>query len=170
MGISIFGTPTVVRSRIGNVLIDASLSESHIFNSSLTENPVEDGTIFTDNAVLQPVILEMEGRISDANQALLIFRGPGNSADAFKALVTLQRSRKTFSVFTGLNEYKNMMFKELSFPREALDGRSIRFTATIQEILVVGDDAATNRDRIAAGVKHTAQPSSAKGVITKLLT
>lgn len=168
MALDIIGFPTIIRASIGAVEIDASLSEVHRFMADITENPVEDGTVFSDHVVLQPVVLEMEGRISDATQSLLSFRGPGNSADAFKALVTLQKSRETFTVITGINVYENMLFEDLSVPREALDGRSIRFTAILREILIVGEDAETNRDRIADGVKHTALPSVAKGIVTKL--
>ncbi len=168
MALSILGFPTIIRARIGTVEIDASLSEDHLYRAELTENPVEDGTVFTDHVVLLPVVLEMEGRISDATQSLLAFRGPGTVADAFKALVALQTSRQTFSVITGLNVYQNMMFEELSVPRVARDGRSIRFTAVLQEILVVGSGSETNRARIAADVRHTALPTSSKGNVPKL--
>lgn len=169
MALSVLGFPTIILARIGTVEIDASLNENHRYSAELTENPVEDGTPFTDHVVLKPVVLEMDGRVSDASQSLLAIRGPGRAADAFKALVILQQSRQSFNVVTGLNVYKNMMFEELSVPRTALDGRSIRFSATLREILVVGDEAETNRARIADGVRHTALPTFARGIIAKFL-
>lgn len=169
MASSFLGFPTIVRAKIGTVELDASLSEDHQYLAEITENPVEDGTIFSDHVVLQPVVLEMEGRISDATQSLFSFRGAGKSAEAFRLLVSLQKSRETFSVITGLAVYQNMMFQKLSVPRVARDGRSLRFTSILREILIVGDNVETNRDRIADDVKHTAISSVSKGLVTKLV-
>ena len=168
MALDILGFPTITYAKIGTVEFDVSLSEDHIFRADITENPVENGSIYSDNVVLKPVILEFEGRISDASQYVLELRGPGAKADAFKALVLLQKKREIFPVKTGIAIYKNMMFNELSVPRIASDGRSIRFNATLQEILIVGDEAATNRDRIADDVKNTAQDSGSNGLINKV--
>lgn len=169
MPLTLLGFHSITRVQIGNVELDVALSEEHRFPASLTENPVEDGTVFTDHVVLQPVVLEIEGRISDATQNLASFRGLGTSSSAFKALVILQKSRQPFRVVTKIATYENMMFEELSVPRVALDGRSIRFNATLKEILVVGEDAETNRDRIADNVKHTALASRSNGITTKVL-
>ena len=167
MALSILGFATITNAQIGTVVLDVALSEEHKFPAQLTENPVEDGTVFTDHVVLQPTRIQIEGRISDATQSLSGFRGPGAAADAFKALVTLQRSRETFRVITGTATYDNMMFEELSVPRGPLDGRSIRFNAVLKEILVVGDNTQTNRDRIADNVKHTALAVRSNGLVTK---
>ncbi len=163
-----FLDPTIITTKIGTIEIDASLAEDHKYSASLTENPVEDGTVFTDHIVLLPVVLEMEGRISDASQHTFDFRTGRKSIDAFQGLVALQKTKQLFNVITRLHVYKNMMFRELSVPREALDGRSVRFNATLQEILVVGDNVETNRDRIADEVKNTALPSVSKGIVDKV--
>jgi len=168
MSLNILGFPEITYAKIGTVEIDVALSEDHRYRADITDNPVEDGTIFSDNVVLQPIVIEFEGRISDASQSILILREPGTSIDAFKSLVLLQKKRETFEVKTGIAVYKNMMFEELTPHRAAGDGRSIRFSATLREILVVGDDAETNRDRIADSVKHSALPTNSKGMVTKV--
>jgi len=169
MPTNLAGFATIIVAKIGTVKIDAVLNEVHQFDADITENPVEDGTIFSDNVILQPIRLEMTCRITDASPSLLQLRPAGTADDAFKALVALQRSRETFDVITGINVYKNMMLQSLSIPRESSDGRSIRFNAVLKEILIVGDEAETNRDRIAKDVQHTALPVSAKGVVAKVL-
>lgn len=166
---SLSGFPIVVLSKIGGIELDAVLNELHHYDAEISENPVENGTIFSDNVVLQPIVLEMTGRISDAAGSLLSLRLPGRSVDAFKSLVALQQSREPFEVVTGINVYKNMMFQSLTVPRDRTDGNSIRFTAILREILVVGDEAETNRERIAGNVRHSALAVSAKGVIPKVL-
>jgi len=168
MPTNLTGFATIIVASIGTVEIDAVLNEVHQFDADITENPVEDGTIYSDNVVLQPIRVEMTCRVTDASSSLLKLRSAGTADDAYKALVKLQRSRETFDVITGINVYTNMMLQSVSFPRESSDGRSIRFNAVLKEILIVGDEAETNRDRIASDVQHTALPISAKGVVSKV--
>lgn len=155
----------VVLSKIGDIEIDAVLSEEHHFDTHITQNPVEDGTIFSDNSVLLPVILEIEGRISDASLTSFFPSVKGHSIDQYKKLVALQISRETFSVSTGINTYENMMFESLSFPRIAEDGQSLRFNAVIRELQIVGNEAKTNRTRIDESVRHTALSSTNNGLV-----
>lgn len=167
MALNVEGFPTFVLAKIGTIEIDAVIRERHQYDSEITENPVEDGTIFSDHVVLLPVSYEMQGRVTDASLSLLDLRLAGRADDAFRELVTLQRSREPFDVVTGINTYSNMLFQSIGFPRESSDGRSIRFEAVMREILIVGDQAATNRDRIAADVQHSALPFDSKGVVPK---
>jgi len=169
MPTNLAGFATIIVAEIGNIKVDAVLNERHIYDSEITENPVEDGTIFSDNVVLLPARYDMTGRITDASPSLLNLRQSGHAANAFKDLITLQRSRETFDVVTGIHVYKNMLFQSLEFPRESSDGQSIRFEAVLREILIVGDEAETNRDRIAEDSTHTALPVNAKGVVPKVL-
>ena len=180
-----FGLPTTILSRIGVVHIDAVIEETHVFENLVTEHPVEDGSPRSDHIVNLPVKIEMEGRITDTpstssssfvtgaaglvagalgvppvavalGTSLLNIRQPGRGKAAYQELVSLYQSRNTFSVLTGLNEYVNMTFLSLSFPRNKSDGRSVRFKASLQEIIVVGAEAASNAERISIEVENTA--------------
>lgn len=158
--------PSIFITDIGGVALDVSLRQTHTFPSRITENPVEDGTTFSDHQVLLPVVLEIDGRITDSPIGSPL--ATGRAADAFRELVRLQRSKTPFVVSTGLARYENMLIKELSVPRSAEDGRSVRFTATIEEILVVGGQAPVNRDIISEDVRHTALPIKNGGFVTKV--
>lgn len=180
-----FGLPTTILSRIGVVHVDAVIQEVHRFTNLVTEHPVEDGSPRTDHIVNLPVKLEMEGRITDTPstfseslitgaagliggelgvppvlvvlaQSLANLKLPGRAKAAYQELVSLYQSRNTFSVLTGVNEYVNMVFSSLEFPRQKEDGRSIRFKASMTEILVIGVEANTNAERVAIDVAHTA--------------
>ena len=180
-----FGLPTTILSRIGVVHVDAVLDEVHRFANLVTEHPVEDGSPITDHIVNIPVKLEMEGRITDTpstlsetlitgaaglvagalgtppalvalGQSLANLKLPGRAKSAYQELVALYQSRTTFSVLTGINEYVNMTFLSLDFTRTPRDGRSIRFKASLHEIIIVGTDADTNAERVATDVSHTA--------------
>lgn len=60
-----FGLPTALLTDVGGVKIDAVISENHRYNSLVTQNPIEDGSIISDHIVNLPIILEMEGRFTD---------------------------------------------------------------------------------------------------------
>jgi len=181
----IFGIPTTVLSKLSLIEIDAVLEETHTFENLVTEHPVEDGSPRTDNIVNLPLKLEMTGRITDTPSSLIASLAsgaagllgsqlgiapeavsgasslistqiPGRSKSIYQELVALYQTRSVFDVLTGLHEYKNMTFSKLEFPRQAADGRSIRFRAQLQELIVVGSDVESNADRVAEEVANSA--------------
>jgi hypothetical protein len=165
------GQQAVFITKIGEIPLDVSISQVHRFPSRITENPVEDGTLYSDHVVMLPVILEIEGRISDAPTSVYgIFTKTIKSQEAYQKLLSLQSNREPFEVVTGLNVYKNMLLEELQIPRTASDGQSIRFTAILREIQVIGKDVKTNREQVAIEVRHTALPIQNLGLITRILT
>lgn len=180
-----FGRPTTLLSRVGVVHIDAVIEETHRFENLVTEHPVEDGSPRTDHIINLPVKLEMEGRITDTpmtasaslitgaaglvagklgippvlavlGTSILNSRLPGRAKAAYQELVALYQSRNVFKVLTGINEYVNMTFVSLEFPRNASDGRSIRFRASLQEIIVIGAESESNALRITLELQNTA--------------
>ena len=52
-------------SRIGDVVIDACLSEVIQYSSSITEHPIEDKTALSDHIFRQPLTVKIEGYITD---------------------------------------------------------------------------------------------------------
>ena len=181
----IFGLPTVNLSILGVVQVDAVITERHRFENLVTEHPVEDGSPRTDHIVNLPVKLEMDGRITDTpsdlglslvsgaagligsqigldpaavalGSSLINAKLPGRAKSAYQELVSLYQRRTVFDVVTGLNVYQNMTFVSLIFPRARQDGRSVRFEAILQELIVVGTDPSSNAERIANEVENTA--------------
>lgn len=166
MALPNFGILAVIVTKIGTVEIDVSPNQNHRYPSRVTENPVEDGTVFSDHQVLMPVMLEIEGRVTDASVSLVnTVRGKGTAKDAFRELVNLQKRREPIDVVTGLAVYQNMMIEELNVVRTASDGQSVRFVATLREIQVIGRNIGTNRDRVADSVRHTALPVNNVGFV-----
>ena len=88
------------------------------------------------------------GLTAAATGALLGEIRPGLAMDKFRLLVALQSTREPFDVVTGFTTYHNMVFESLSAPRAPEHGRSIRFTATLREILIVGTTEKSNRQTI----------------------
>lgn len=158
----------IVVSKIGDVEIDVTLDEEHRFDSMITENPVEDGTVTNDHVVLKPVVLNISGRVTDASLTILGITKRNGAKEAYAELVALQLERKTFNVYTGINVYENMLLESLSFPRDGRDGKSIRFNAVLRELLIIGKSTIDNRTDVAPDVVHSAGRIIDRGVVSKV--
>jgi hypothetical protein len=175
MPLPTFGVTALIVTTInaGNTVIpiDVTPSQEHRFPSRITENPVDNGTVYSDHQVILPKHLTIEGRVSDSSVSLVnTFIGKMKAKDAFDALVKIQLDRIPFDVHTSLHVYSNMLLEDLLFPRAAKDGRSIRFVAVMREVQIVGSDAKTNSERIAESVRYTALPIKNNGLISKILS
>lgn len=163
-----FGIVATIVTQIDTIQVDCSLFQLHDFDSHITDNPVEDGTLFADHVVLLPTVIEIEGRISNASASIInTIRGKMTAKEAHREFVRLQRDRQPFTVVTGLQTYQNMLLQRYSVPRAPLDGESIRFVATLREVMIIGSDRPTNRDLVGVDVQHTALPIVNGGFITK---
>ena len=187
-------TTTDLLSKVSNITVDAVLSERHTFTNLVTAHPVEDGSPVTDHIINLPIELQMEGRITDtplsfldsavsgamglvgsdlgvdpvvlaAGSAVAGASLPGRAKLAYQELVALYVSRTPFTVISGINEYDNMVFESLDFPRAPQDGRSLRFRATLKEIIIVGVSVQSNADIIAESVQNTAVEPNNRGTV-----
>jgi len=140
------------------IVIDATVREEHSSTCEVSENPVEEGADVTDHVYVRPPMLSIEGVITDtplgfaaiSNVQNLVteasnifgfnnpFGGSGSrSIDAFNSLVNLQKTRKPFTVLTGLKRYENMILEDLHVPRTAETGNAIHFTANFRQVRLV---------------------------------
>ena len=165
------GDPFIVRTKLLDIEMDASLNEDHRFDTIVTRNPVEDGSLYTDHVVLLPITLELSCRVSDASLSYFtpaITGKEGRSSQAYYKLVELQRDREPFDVITGINVYENMLIESLSVPRSSKDGHSLKFNMVLTELPIIGDDVDSNRDLIAEDVIHTALGTVNLGSVQKV--
>jgi hypothetical protein len=56
---------------------------------------------------------------------------------AFQYLEELRDNRVPFTVITSLKRYENMILTNLSVPQTGVDGKSLRFSATFEQIQIV---------------------------------
>lgn len=150
------------------ILLDASLSESHNYNSNITNFPVENGANISDHVSDDPIKLSLRGFIT--NTPIRIFGGdPGANIDdvtggdriktTFLALLDIRKSRTPFTLVTGLQVYENMLFSNITFPRTPRSGlHSLEFTAELQQIQTVESrTVAIPEDQVKEGSKDQAQ-------------
>ncbi len=163
-----FGTLFVDLPKVGSIELDVSINEEHDFDTVISTNPTEDGVEHADNIILLPVILSMTARVSDASMVPLVPSFGSKSIDAYNALVEVQTNKRLVEVFTGIRTYENMFIKRITVPRSSADGNSLRFELSFQELLIIGDNSANNRELISSEIVHTALPVRNSGVTQKV--
>lgn len=125
---------------IDDFLIDCSLRENHSFDADVTDFPVESGANVTDNIRPLPIVIEIEGLISNTPIGLMrgervdVTKTPVRSCyDLFQAI---REERKPVTIRTSMGTYENMAMKSLSIPRGEHED-AMKFNATFQQIQMV---------------------------------
>ncbi len=183
------GIPLVVLTNVGGVLVDAVLNDELVLESRISDNPIESGGVVSDHIVNLPVRINMTGRISDtpfttqrvisehfyaaSDPPIPVVTGTFRTAAGFLAgseatagfnfLRSLRDRRVSFTVVTALGVFRDMVFQSLSVPRTSADGRSIRFTAQIRQ-LIIAESATVAATDVSGDVGHTAVDSSDVGL------
>lgn len=152
--------------RIGSLVLDAVLSDSHEFTNEITDYPIEDGSNINDHIKRVPVSITINGFITNSPIAFLkeldmnlvnsIVEGSVTSlevttsnrvSNAFAKLLDILGESgsasvsvakpKLVEIVTGLKVYQNMGMTKLSISRTPADGESLRFLATFKKITKV---------------------------------
>lgn len=158
-------------TKIGDILLDCVVRESHPLSSQVTENPVEEGANIADHIIPNPRELVIDGIITNTparilgGQAENLVRGDGlkNYAQlGFEALEKIYTERKTVTVQGRFKKYTDMAMVSAPIDRGKRTGKgSIRFTATFRQIRKVAIQTATFRDRPTK--KENAKPQKNTG-------
>lgn len=123
--------------------VDAYLSESHDFESKVTEHPVESGSVVSDHIILLPPIVNITGIITDTPLLKwnavsgLLTPEEGRSLAKIQQMLEMRDAKQLFSISTSLGIYKDYFFIRLSIPFTAEDGYSVKFTATLKKLNLV---------------------------------
>lgn len=173
-------TPQVKKQQvlIGGYVIDVTVNENHQFDSDVTEYPVETGGDITDNVRPKPIIVTLDGVVSDTPigtiATLRDSQGDNGqqdflpSADALAALLAIREAREPVSITTTLQSFDNMVMTGLEVPRDASTGAALRFSATFQQVIFVTNDRTTVRVATPSNGKQVKlgnkAPGNAKGV------
>jgi hypothetical protein len=127
---------------IESIVLDVLISESHDRSANVTENPVEDGTVFNDHIANNPVTLSIEGFIT--NTSISLFRNLNNLIapdsrvnSVFDSLLFLFEEKLLVQVVTNLKVYENMAIENLSIPKDADSGDAFNFTMDLKQIIKV---------------------------------
>lgn len=134
MALSLLFGKKYARTSISGVVLDAVLTEDHVYNSRVTNYPIEDGRIISDHIINEPDTLQITGVVSDTP---LSFLAPFNrSVNAFNTLVEIHNRREMITVVTGIKIYTNMVMTSFQVPRNVQSGQSLTFVIDLQKIII----------------------------------
>lgn len=132
------------KSKIATLEIDVTLTENHRYESLVTQNPVENGSDITDHIQLEPVVLNLDGFITNTPIALPEDIDKYQRADdAFQSLLDIRNARTPVDLITGLTVYTNMVLRDLEIPRNRTTGETLRFSATFVQVIIVDTEQVT---------------------------
>jgi hypothetical protein len=146
---AIFNTPALnIGRNIGGLTFDAVISEQHVSQLQVTENPIETGVSIADHCFMMPQKVTISAVVSDIKMpsASTLYDGSpsGRVRQAFQMLQDKQSSlaanpslKDAFTVVTGLKTYQHMVITSLSATQDAETSSLLAFTAELSEILMV---------------------------------
>lgn len=156
----LFGSDYALMSTIP---IDLTIEERVSHPMTITNKPAEDGTVFSDNIIEQPTIINFDGI---ATSDFL-----GDSWQDKKAkLDELRRLKEPFAFVGMLGTYENMFFSSIEYTANSRFNSVLKFTATLQQVPIIRSStvsvpaAATKNPEQLAPAKNNGkvQPKQAK--------
>lgn len=156
MTISLTYQPT--HSTIEELILDANVSQSHVAANTVTEYPIESGSVVSDHVIRKPDTLSITGLISATPVE------GGDQVDkinsAYEKLLEIRNNRLPVYVSTPLHYYYNMILETLTVPRDAKTGSVFEFTAVFREIKF----STTEVVEVAPAAKKSQGPKQTKAV------
>lgn len=165
------------------IVIDATLTESHVLSAEVTNYPIESATpqsptTVSDHVQLHSRVYQMSGVISDTPIGFLVvgnignvigainsrFFGNSKSTEVYYQLVALWQSRAPFTVTSNLQRYPNMIITNLTVDKDVDTANSISFKATLQQVNIVTSQSIPSQGQhLAPKVQQTGQTTNNQG-------
>lgn len=146
------------KTKIGDLVLDASLTEVITLNSTITEHPIETKEAISDHIFKNPLKVKIEGYITDSpikifgiletplqnnsvdkiinsiNSFLPFQKSAKPSVQAYQLLTNLYENRQLLNVVTKLNVFKNMAIENISFNNDINTGERLEFSAELVQV------------------------------------
>jgi len=132
--------------RLGELLIDAVIKETHELRAQISEHPTEAVESFCDHVQTMPAQLQIEGIISNTPMTLIGLTALSSLANyltdrsndlaeaAFKKLEDVFSKREPITIATTLKEYPHMVLESLTVERGGGTSQSLHFKASAKQI------------------------------------
>jgi hypothetical protein len=119
------------QGRIGQMVLDVTISENHDLRNRITQWPVEDGSTITDHIANEPRRITLNGFIADSP---LNGSGTGRAQRAFDDLERMWRDRELIDVVTQYRSYSRMGIDRVAIPKDGRTGDGLRFVVELVEV------------------------------------
>lgn len=142
----------LMSKKIGDVVVQATLSETYDDSLKITTHPVESGpygkSAISDHAYKLPLGLTMKCGWSNASyeallgaQAMDVTNGKAAADDyataVYSQLLSLQESREPIEVVSSRRRYSSMLIEKLSVEHSRETSGAVVVTVTFREVIVV---------------------------------
>lgn len=141
---------TLIPPRIGLIPLSITLSETHSYQATVSQHPIEDARSVADHVQTGGVKISIEGVISSVPDytppvgPVPTFARPDTGiapgappADAYAQLLEVFNKKERFDLVTGLKTYPNMVFARLSIKRDKTTSAALSFTADLEQLQIV---------------------------------
>lgn len=128
---------TIIPTRyFQNIVADVVVEEQHEDRSRISDLPVEQGSVISDNAVDEPQELTLTygwvtGSSQNTSGSTTFLRG------IYTQIIQLKQSRVPFSIFTGKRLYTNMLIDAVSTTTDVNSENSLIVRVHFRQVLIV---------------------------------
>jgi len=162
MGIITFTYPRTPKS-IGGFEIDAFISEHYSFSNTVTEFPVEDGSVINDHVTSETPVISVEafigktkfetwdGDIPDSIDDLPVEDPKARIKQAYYELKKLYENKQPVTVVLGLDTFTNMVITLFEIDRTVETGADLAFNMTLKKVRITKSKMTTISSSIAGG-------------------
>lgn len=165
---------------IDGFVIDVAVTEDYNFDCEVTKHPVESGADVTDHVRELPKVITLDCIVSDTPLGDLLFQRDVDtipSDEAYAHLLGVKGRRRPVTIETKRGVFDNMVIRNLRITETAANGDALRFTVTLEELVLKTNLRTTVRVAVpraakkvnlgqraapAAGVDEGAPPASAQ--------
>lgn len=168
---------------IGSFSAQVTISEDHVDEMEITDQPVEQGAAISDHAFKRPSEVTIEAIWSNSPtgqgflssvagsvsgtiggvQSILTGNSQDQIRDIYDKLLALQASRELSDVFTGKRVYKNMLISSMRVKTDKQNENILRVICHLREVLIVSVSVV----QIAAPADAQQEPESSAPILDK---
>ena len=124
--------------------LDVTRTQKHSRQMAMTENPVENGFTATNHVRRLPVVLEVDGILTDTPTGLAILNVKETFAGVYRNLALqnfnklndLFQRREPVFVATSIAVYENMIITGLDVSKQTNTGYALEVSIRLQEIFI----------------------------------
>lgn len=179
------------KSKIGDLIIDASLKEVITNSSSITEHPIETKSTISDHVFKNPLKIKIEGYITNspllvmglialplqnnsvsslinnAKSFLPFASGDKPSLQAYQTLNNAWNNRDLLTVVTKLDSFENMVIETMSFNTDEGTGDRLEFSVELMQVTFASVQTSFNNNFKSKAVSAIASGKRDIGISTK---
>ena len=121
----LFGNRNAIDKRIGTLGLDVVTVESLTLDSTVTESPIESGSMVSDHVINMPQMLRIEAVLS------------GDTQRKYDEIKQIRAAREPLTVVTGLDVFENMCIESIVINRTSGTGESLPVVIDLREVVIV---------------------------------